>query len=77
MRLLCPIVRVPRIVVNGLRDHFSMGNAITAQLIRHDLSGFTTVTAQWPFEEAFSCCAITLCLEKNINDFAILIHRPP
>ena len=63
--------------MDGLRNQFPMGNTITAQLIRHDLSGLATMVSQSPFEEAFSCCAIPLGLKENIYDFTVLINRSP
>jgi hypothetical protein len=54
-----------------------MSNTITAQLIRHDLSGFTTMASHQSLEEPHCCCSISLCLEKHIYYFAILINSSP
>ena len=43
VRLFCPIVRILRRIMDDLRNQLSMSNAIASQLIRHDLSGFTTM----------------------------------
>jgi hypothetical protein len=48
--------------IDYLRHHLAMGDRITPQLVRHDLPGFTAMTAQELFEEAFGCCAVTTCL---------------
>ena len=39
MGLLCSIVRIPVIYIDRIRNQFPVSNAITAQLIRHDLPG--------------------------------------
>jgi hypothetical protein len=54
-----------------------VSNTIATQLIRHDLPGFTTMTAQQPFEEALSSSPIPFDLKKYINHFAVLVHSPP
>jgi hypothetical protein len=45
--------------MNGIGYQFQMCNTITAQLIRHDLSRFTTMASQWVLEEALSCGAVS------------------
>ena len=46
MGLLCPIILILLCTVYRLRYQFTMGNTITAQCIRHDLSGLSTMAAQ-------------------------------
>ena len=77
MGLLGPIILILFGAVDHFGHHFSMCNWITAQSVRHDLPGLTAVTSQQPFEEALCSDAIPLGLEKYVNHFAILIHRPP
>jgi hypothetical protein len=48
-----------------------------AQLIGHDLPGFTAIGSDQTLEEAFSSGTISLCLEINVNYFSVLIDRPP
>jgi hypothetical protein len=45
MRLLGPIVGILRTIMKNIRRQFPMSYTIAAQLIRHDLSWFTAMTA--------------------------------
>jgi hypothetical protein len=77
MRLLGPVILILLSTVNNFRHQLSMRHTIASQFIRHDLPGLSTMTAQQPFEEAFSRCAVTSCLQIHINNFTVLIHSPP
>ena len=43
MRLFCPIFFILLGTMKSSRDQLTMGNAITAQLVRNDLSGLTII----------------------------------
>jgi len=77
MGLLSPIILILLGTVDRLRDELTVSNTIASQFIGHDLPGFTAMTAQEPFEEAFCSSSVTPGLQKNINYFAILIHGSP
>ena len=46
MRLLCPVILICSIVMNGFWDHFSMRHSITAQFIGQDLPSLTAMASQ-------------------------------
>ena len=77
MGLLSPIILILFGTVDRLRDQLSMGDTIASQFIGHDLPGFALVTPDQSLEESLSCSPISLCLEININHFAILIYCTP
>jgi hypothetical protein len=77
MRLLRPIVRVTISNMDRFKKQRLMSNTITSQFVSHNIAGFASTTAQQSLEKAFSCCAITLSLQKDINDLTILINSPP
>jgi hypothetical protein len=60
--------------MNHIRHQLSMSNAITSQLISHDLPGFTAMIPQQTLEEALRCRSISFGLEIDIDNFAILIN---
>ena len=59
--------------MNHIRYQLSMCNAITAQLVSDDLPGFTPMGPEQALEESLRRASITLCLEIDINKFAILV----
>ncbi len=59
MRLLCPIVRVSRRIVDYIRHQFPMSYTVASQFVRHDVPGLATTTPHKPLEEAL-CCSATL-----------------
>ena len=63
--------------MNHVWDKLSVCNAITPQLIGHNLSGLTPVPLQQPPKEAFGSPTITPSLEKYIYYFTILIDSSP
>ena len=63
--------------MDNLRDQLPVSYSITAQLVSLDLSGFTAIISQQPPEKSLRSGTITLCLEKYINNFAILVNSPP
>jgi len=71
------IIRILRSVVNCFGDQFSMGNAITFQLVRHNRSRRLTMRLQQPFEEFLNCNAVATALQKHIDDFSILVDGSP
>jgi hypothetical protein len=77
VRKLCPVIGILGCIMQGLRDEFSMRNVIASQLVRHNLSRFTLMIFQQPFEETLSSRAVTTCLEKHIDNLAILVNSPP
>jgi hypothetical protein len=77
MRLLSPIILILFSAVYRLGNQLPMSNAITPQLVRHDLPGFSSMASYQTLEEPLSRNAITLCLQKDINHFAVLINCPP
>jgi len=77
MRRLCPVIGILGCIVNGLRDEFSMRNAIASQLVRYNLSRFAMVMFQQPLEETLSSRSVTTCLEKHIDHLTILVDSPP
>ena len=54
-----------------------MGNRITTKLIRHDLPGFASVTADQPLEKPLRSSSIPPGLQEHINNLAILVHSSP
>ena len=46
MRLLCPIIGVPRIIVDNVWHQLPVSNAITAQFVGYDFPGLAAMTAQ-------------------------------
>jgi hypothetical protein len=54
-----------------------MSNAVASQLIRYGLTWLIPVTFEQSCEEALGGLATSACLQKYINDFAILIDRAP
>jgi hypothetical protein len=62
MRLLSPIVRVSRCIVDYIRHQFSMGHTVASQFVRHDIPGLATTTPHKPLEEALCCSAISASL---------------
>jgi len=62
MRLLNPIIRILRGVMNCLRNNFPAGNTIATQFVGHDLPGFATVTTQQSLEESLRSNSIALGL---------------
>jgi hypothetical protein len=77
VRKLCPVIGILGCIVKGLRDEFSMRNAIASQLVRYNLSRFAMVIFQQLLEETLSSRAVTTRLEKHINHLAILVNSPP
>ena len=51
--------------------------SIAAQLVSHDLPGLTTVTPYQLIEETLSRSPIALCLQIEVDHFAVLIDSPP
>ena len=54
-----------------------MGDAITPQLVGNYSSRFVAARSQQTLEKSLCCCSVSAALEKNIHDFAILVHCPP
>jgi hypothetical protein len=46
MRLLCPVILILLSTVDRVWNQLAMSDPIATQLVCHDLSGFTAVTAQ-------------------------------
>ena len=76
MRKFCSIVGVLVRVVPCFRDQFSVCYAIAPQFVRDDLSGYAARLKK-TLEETFGCLGISSFLQIDIDDFAILIDRPP
>lgn len=76
MRKLRSIDAVFFCVVSHLRGQWSVCHAIAAQLVRDTLSG-GAARSQKTLEDAFSCFAISLFLQIDIDDLAILIDSAP
>jgi len=77
MRLLCPIVRVSRCIVDYIRHQFSMSHAVASQFVRHDVPGLATTTSHKTLEEALGCSTISASLQIDIDHFSILINSTP
>ncbi len=54
-----------------------MRDAIASQLVRHDLPRLTLTPIEQALEKALYNLAVTPVLEKHIDHFTILVHRPP
>ena len=54
-----------------------MRNAMASQLVRHYLSRFAMIIFQQPLEETPGSLAVTTCLKKHIDHFAMLLNSPP
>jgi hypothetical protein len=59
--------------VDRVRYQFPVSDVIAAQLVSHDLSGFTGVTLNQAPEKPFCRHSISLRLEIHINNLAILV----
>ena len=77
VREFCPIVGILRRVVNRLGDLLSMSDTVASQFVRDDLPGFTAVTLEQTLEKALGRFSVPARLEKHVNNFTILIDRPP
>ena len=77
MRLLSPIILILLSAVYHIRHQFSMRHTIAAQLVRHNLPGFSTMTLQKTLEKPLRCGTITLSLQIDIHHLTILIDSPP
>ena len=77
MRLLRSIVGILRRIVNSFGNQFPVGDAIASQFVGNNLPGCTAMASEKALEEALRRSTIPAGLEKNINDFAILIHCTP
>jgi hypothetical protein len=77
MRQFGTVISILRRVVNRARDQFSMRDAVTSQLIRDNLPGFTAIISKQPFEEPPGSCAVVSTLQKDINDFSVLVNGSP
>jgi len=77
MRLLCPIIRVSRCIVNYIRHQFFVGHTVAFQFVRHDIPGLAITTPHKPPEKTFCCGAISASLQIDIDHFSILIHSTP
>jgi hypothetical protein len=77
MRQFGTVIGILRRIMNRVRDQFSMRDAVTSQLIRDNLPGFTAIISKQPFEEPPSSCAVASTLQKDINDFSVLINGSP
>jgi len=77
MGKFCPFIGILAGIVNGLRNEFSMRNAIASQLVRHNLSRFAMVIFQQSLEEARSSRIVTTCLEQHFDHLAILVNSAP
>ncbi len=64
-------------VMNRIRDEFAVSNTVTPQFVGDDFPWFTFVFLQHSIEKSLSSFSISPFLEKHINDFTILIDRPP
>ena len=54
-----------------------MRDTIASQLIGHNFPRFTLMPFDQAFEKALRCLAVTPTLQKDIDDFAVLIHGSP
>jgi hypothetical protein len=54
-----------------------MRDPVTPQLVRHDLPGLTTMGFQQAFEESLGSSSVPPNLQKNINNFAVLVNGAP
>ena len=77
MGLFGPIILILFGAVNRLGDTLSMRHTIASQLISHDLSGLTSMTAQKSLEKALCSSTIALRLKKHIDNISVLIHGSP
>ena len=77
MGKLGPIVCILLGIVNRARDEFPMCNLVTTPLIRHYLPGWPVGFPYQVSEESFCRFGISTGLQKNIDNFTILIHRSP
>ena len=75
--LLSPIIFILLSTVYRARNQLPMSDTIAAQLIRHDLSGLTTMATQQTLEEPLCSCTISFGLKVDINYLTILVHGPP
>jgi len=77
MGKFCPVTGILRCVVNRIRDQFSMRDAITSQLVGHNLPRLTLMPIEQALEKTFCGLAITPVLEIHINHFTILVNSAP
>ena len=77
VRKLTSIVGVLRRIVNRFRDKLSMSHTVTSQFICNNLPRFPTMFPQQPLKETLCSLPVTSFLEKDINNFTILIDGSP
>ena len=63
--------------MNRIGNQFSMYNAVASQLVRHNLPRLALMPIEQMSKKALCSLAITPVLEKHIDHFTILVHRPP
>ncbi len=72
--MLCPVVGVPRCIVNYIRHQFLMRYTVASQFGCHDVPRLSTTTPYKPLEEALCCSPISTSLQIDIDNFYVLIH---
>ena len=77
MRKFCPVVGIPRCIMNRIWNQLAMCDAVASQFVRHNLPGFTTMCFQQSSEESLSGFAVASTLQKDIDDFSVLIDSAP
>ena len=71
------VIGILRGVMNRIGNQFSMHHVVASQLVRHYLPGFITMCLQQSFEKALSGFAVASTLQKDIDDFSVLIASSP
>ena len=78
MRVFGAVVQVPMLPVDYTGHHDSFRSCVAAQLVGYDHPRTTMIVGpQQLAEESHSRESITLWLNENIDDNAVLIHRSP
>ena len=77
MRKFSRIISVSRCVMDRIGNQFSVRDTVASQIVRHYFSGFITMRIQQSFEEAFCNLTIAPTLQKNVNNFPVLIDGSP
>ncbi len=77
MGKFCPVIGILGCIMNRIWDELSMCHAIASQLVRHNLPRFTAVIYKQPFKKALSGLAVASTLQKNIDNFSVLIDSSP
>ena len=77
VRVLSPIVQVPVVSVINTRHHHPFCRSVAAELVSNDDARHASSRSQELAKEEHGCEAITLSLDQNVENNAMLIDGSP